>query len=101
MTFLLILSVVGVLTSSVYTGLVVVGAARLAARRRAGMPLDFLPSVSLLKPLHGLEPDLAAHLESFFQQDYPGFEVIFCARHEQDAGRRLRTPVNRAWCGWT
>ena len=93
MTFLLILSVVGVLTSTVYTGLVVIGAARLAARRRAGQASDFSPAVSLLKPLHGIETDLAEHLESFFRQDYPEFEVIFCARHEQDAGLAIAREV--------
>jgi ceramide glucosyltransferase len=40
----------------------------------------------LLKPLHGAEPDLEAHLESFFLQDYPGFEILFCARSADDAG---------------
>jgi ceramide glucosyltransferase len=49
--------------------------------------------VSLLKPLHGLEPDLESHLQSFFEQDYPEFEVIFCARTDQDAGLQIARRV--------
>ncbi|HEX3662135.1 MAG TPA: bacteriohopanetetrol glucosamine biosynthesis glycosyltransferase HpnI [Acidobacteriaceae bacterium] len=43
-------------------------------------------AVSLLKPLDGDEPNLEAHLESFFRQDYPRFEILFCARHADDPG---------------
>ena len=44
-----------------------------------------LPFVSLLKPLHGLEPQLEENLESFFAQRYPAFEVLFAVDHEDDA----------------
>lgn len=43
-------------------------------------------SLTLLKPLHGSEPGLEAHLATFFQQDYPAYEVLFCARSADDAG---------------
>jgi ceramide glucosyltransferase len=36
--------------------------------------------------VHGDEPDLEENLASFFQQDYPDFELLFCARHGDDAG---------------
>ncbi len=42
--------------------------------------------VSLLKPLDGDEPNLEAHLESFFDQDYPRFEILFCTRSASDPG---------------
>jgi ceramide glucosyltransferase len=64
-----------------------------AARRRAQQPAKFTPPVSLLKPLHGTEPGLEAHLESFFQQDYPEYEIIFCARSEQDEGLEIARKV--------
>ena len=32
------------------------------------------------------EPDLEAHLASFFDQDYPEYEILFCARTDDDAG---------------
>ena len=56
-------------------------------------PGTFAPPVSLLKPLHGLEPDLESHLQSFFEQDYPEFEIIFCARTDQDAGLEIARRV--------
>jgi ceramide glucosyltransferase len=36
------------------------------------------PAVTLLKPLHGMEPDLYAHLAGFCRQDYPGpAQIVF------------------------
>lgn len=36
------------------------------------------PAVSILKPLHGMEPDLYAHLAGFCVQDYPGpVQIVF------------------------
>jgi ceramide glucosyltransferase len=93
MNFLLVISIAGILTSTVYALLVVVGAMRLAARRRALEPGIFAPPVSLLKPLHGSEPELASHLQSFFEQDYPSFEIIFCARTDQDPGLEIARRV--------
>ena len=93
MDFLLLLSIIGIITSTMYALLVATGAVRLAQRRRS-MPLGtFAPPVSLLKPLHGLEPDLESHLQSFFEQDYPEFEIIFCARTDQDAGLQIARRV--------
>jgi ceramide glucosyltransferase len=85
MNFLLVVSIAGIVTSTMYTLLVAAGALRLASRRRKTLPA-FAPPVSMLKPLHGLEPDLESHLQSFFEQDYPEYEIIFCARSEQDPG---------------
>ena len=84
---LLGLGLFGLLTSSVFTGLVIAGVLRFVRRRKeTSNPGDFAPPVSLLKPLHGAEPNLEAHLESFFLQDYPGYEILFCARQANDAG---------------
>jgi len=46
----------------------------------------FLPPVSVLKPVHGDEPGLEENLASFFQQNYPEYEILFCARHADDPG---------------
>jgi ceramide glucosyltransferase len=54
---------------------------------------DFRPAVSILKPVHGLEPNLEANLESFFRQDYPNFELIFCARHADDPALMLAETI--------
>ena len=93
MNLLLVLSITGIITSTMYALLVVAGAVRLAVRRRRSLRGAFTPPVSLLKPLHGPEPDLEAHLQSFFEQDYPRFEIIFCARSDQDAGLEIARRV--------
>jgi ceramide glucosyltransferase len=79
------LAVFGSFTSTVYFGMVMVAAfrygrvSRLQARAEAA-PVQNLPPVTVLKPVHGMEPKLEATLESFFRQDYPDFEIIFGAR---------------------
>ena len=84
------LAVFGVITSTVYSLMVALGVRRFrrstaAAKAKFGTS-TFLPPVSVLKPVHGDEPDLEQNLTSFFQQDYPEYEILFCARHSDDAG---------------
>jgi ceramide glucosyltransferase len=56
---------------------------------------DELPPMSLLKPLHGAEPELERCLESFFVQDYPDYEILFAVRGGNDPAvdvvNRVRT----------
>jgi ceramide glucosyltransferase len=80
------LAVFGVITSTVYSLMVAVGVRRFRHRVAAAAPHSYQPPVSVLKPLHGDEPDLEENLASFFQQDYPEFEILFCARHSDDLG---------------
>lgn len=84
------LAVFGVITSTVYSLMVATGVRRFcrrsaAAGTHAGKSA-FLPPVSVLKPVHGDEPDLEQNLASFFQQDYPEYEILFCARYTDDLG---------------
>jgi ceramide glucosyltransferase len=88
--FLLLCAVAGTISSTVYLALALVAARRF--RRRAAMCAACAvadppawPPVSILKPLHGLEPRLEACLESFFALDYPDFELVFAARDAADA----------------
>jgi ceramide glucosyltransferase len=84
----------GLLTSTAYTILVCAGARRyLAGRRFRRSGLDTLPPVSLFKPVHGTEPGLDAQLASFFEQDYPSFEILFCAGTAEDAGLAVARAV--------
>jgi ceramide glucosyltransferase len=88
---LLALAVFGLITSSVFTGMTLAAVPRYLRERRAvvaklGERPGFTPPLTLLKPLHGPEPDLEANLATFFEQDYPQFEILFCARSPQDAG---------------
>ena len=42
------------------------------------------PRITLLRPVCGLDPQDAETLESSFRQDYPDYEIIFCAPSEDD-----------------
>jgi len=85
----------GSVTSTIYCLMVMVAAARFGMRKRReeATEITFLPPVSVLKPLHGTEPGMERNLETFFEQDYPEFELLFCARHDTDEGLRLAQRV--------
>jgi ceramide glucosyltransferase len=65
--------------------------ARMPEQRDIGTPA----AISILKPLAGLDEGLEENLRSFFEQDYPTFELLFAVRQEQDPAvpivRRLLT----------
>jgi ceramide glucosyltransferase len=88
---LLGIAILGTVTSSVYLLLVIAGVFGFAKHRRKAVENapEFRPAVSILKPVHGLEPNLEENLESFFRQDYSEFELIFCARHADDPALML------------
>ena len=94
-------SLFGLLTSTVYSGLVVAGVRRFlqpsscgcTASRGLGEACGVPPPVSILKPVHGAEPGLEAHLESFFRQDYADYEILFCARTRDNAGLQVARRV--------
>ncbi|MGC1421564.1 MAG: glycosyltransferase [Terracidiphilus sp.] len=88
---LLAIAVFGLITSTVFAGMVLAAVPRYLRERRAAegelrKRPGFTPPLTLLKPLAGAEPDLETHLASFFVQDYPEFEILFCARQPNDAG---------------
>src|ERR1017187_2203350 len=88
---LLGLAVIGLVSSTVFAGIVLAAVpGYLRERRRALAQLrarpGFTPPLTLLKPVHGAEPGLDAHLATFFEQDYPEYEILFCARSAEDAG---------------
>src|SRR6185437_4890191 len=88
-------ALVGSVTSTIYCLMVMAAAARFGVRKRRedAAEATFLPPISVLKPLHGTEDGLERNLETFFEQDYPEFELLFCARHETDEGLRLARRV--------
>ena len=66
----------------VFYGLTLVAAWRY--RREAAYRSDFTPPITVLKPLAGLEANLEANLRSFFQQDYPQYQLLFAVREPDD-----------------
>ena len=49
--------------------------------------------MTIFKPVHGSELRLKRNIESFFEQDYPQFEIIIGAREADDPGLRIAEEV--------
>lgn len=89
----------GTVSSTVFLALALMGAQRFHAIAReqtrfdAGLDEGQLPFVSVLKPLHGLEPQLEENLESFFTQDYPAYEILLAVDTEEDEALEVARKV--------
>ena len=66
----------------VYSLLSILAASRyLSVRPSAASSTE---SISVLKPLAGLDLNLESNLRTFFEQDYPSFEILFAVRDLSD-----------------
>jgi len=75
--------------SLVYCLLMIVAALRYRPQTHAPSTRQAAIPVSVLKPLSGMDDGLRENLVSFFEQDYPHFEIIFAVRHEHDPAHDL------------
>src|SRR6185437_8298589 len=53
--------------------------------------------ISILKPLFGLDRDLELNLRTFFEQDYPEFEILFAMRDERDPAMAVVEKLRREY----
>src|SRR3982750_2477339 len=54
-----------------------------------------VPPSSVLKPLSGVDEGLADNLRSFFEQEYPEFEILFAVRNERDPAVKVVEELRR------
>ncbi len=94
----MVVALIGTLSSTVYLGLVLTAVAKFRrdSRRLLQPPVADadLPAVSVIKPVHGLEPQLRENIESFFRQDYPHYEILFGADTADDAALEIVREVS-------
>jgi len=76
-----VVGILGCLSSSIYYLICLWSALIFLRERKAGggarRPTQFLPPVSILKPLKGTDPDIYESFRSHCLQDYPEYEIIF------------------------
>jgi ceramide glucosyltransferase len=77
--------------SLVYCALMVLAARRYLAVRL--MASHSLPPITIMKPLSGLDEGLYENLRSFFEQDYPLFELLFAVGHIEDSAVQIARKV--------
>lgn len=79
----------------VYSFLQMIAAHRFLAVRPPA--LKSIEPISILKPLSGLDLDLESNLASFFQQNYPAFEILFAVRSPIDPAVTVVSKLQQAY----
>jgi len=82
--------------SLVYSTLTVV-AARRYLEVRPQVPAPNAEPISILKPLAGLDLDLESNLRTFFEQDYPAFEILLAVRNADDPASNVAQKLIREY----
>ena len=101
MTFFLICAAVSFIGIALY--LLQVGAAYALIRKKqnqaSGEPTSdpSLPSVSILKPLRGIDDNLFDNLSSFCTQDYPEYELLFSLQDYNDPAYKVAKKVKEKY----
>lgn len=81
---LLSIAAAGLVTCTGFLSLLLLASFRFRQKKVPQISAEQFPPVTLLKPLCGDEPNLRQNLASFFDQEYPAFEIIFGARTLDD-----------------
>jgi ceramide glucosyltransferase len=94
-------AIAGAAASFAYTILAV---SQLRAFRRrvaaaSGERARLTPPITVLKPLHGDEPNLYEHLASACRQEYPRYQIVFGAADPQDPALDAARRVQRDFPG--
>src|SRR6266702_3041482 len=83
--------------SLVYCALIILATRRFLS---TGAPAPgSTPAISILKPLCGHDEGLEENLRSFFEQDYPEFEVLFAVHREDDPAASLAERIMSEYAG--
>ncbi|MCA9499161.1 MAG: bacteriohopanetetrol glucosamine biosynthesis glycosyltransferase HpnI [Nitrospira sp.] len=91
------LCLVSVVCGSIYAVLGLASVIRLSSRPLIISQHNFFewPSVSILKPICGLEKNLRTNLRSTCTQDYPDFQVVLSVQHPGDPAIPLLYAIQR------
>jgi len=88
-----IIAVLGAFSSVSYYALCLWSAAGFLRERKAAnegaRPTQFVPPVSIVKPLKGTDPEMYGSFRSHCLQDYPEYEIIFGVSHPGDPAVEL------------
>jgi ceramide glucosyltransferase len=93
-----IIAVLGVVSSSLYYILCLWSAATFLRERSASSRAggeQYLPAVSILKPLKGTDPEIYECFRSHCLQDYPEYEIIFGVSDPNDPAIESVTALQR------
>jgi ceramide glucosyltransferase len=91
-TILLVALLAGALAYSLLS--IIAALCYLAVRVPAGRSFE---PISILKPLAGLDLELEPNLRSFFEQDYPAFEILFAVRDAKDPAAEVVERLQREY----
>lgn len=93
--FFLYLGIAGLCTCTGFLAILAIALFRFRRPAPSSSSRIDYPPVTLLKPLCGLEPNLRENLASFFDQQYPHFEIIFGMRDDTDPALQVLRSVQR------
>jgi len=79
----------------IYYAIALYSAWRFFRGKRPAPDPSFLPPVSILKPIRGLDPGAYENLASFCRQDYPDYEFVLCIDPDDEPVRTVVEKLQR------